>query len=202
MKKNITINLCGRLFNIDEDAYEMLSTYEQSLRNYFRSREDGEEIAEDLEARIAELLDEVKAQGTEAITIEHVTEIIHRLGKPEEMDGLTPTPSTDGEGKSNKNENPTASPFINERGAKRLFRDPYDKKLSGVLSGFAAYFGGDVLWWRIGYVGAILLCFFGSNFNLLWWLPGHRFFFNIHFWGFGLIIAYIFLYDNLILSEE
>ena len=71
MKKNITINLCGRLFNIDEDAYEMLSTYEQSLRNYFRSREDGEEIAEDLEARIAELLDEVKAQGTEAITIEH-----------------------------------------------------------------------------------------------------------------------------------
>lgn len=191
MKKNITINLCGRLFNIDEDAYEMLSTYEQSLRNYFRSREDGEEIAEDLEARIAELLDEVKAQGTEAITIEHVTEIIHRLGKPEEMDGLTPAPSTDGEGKSNKNENPTASPFINERGAKRLFRDPYDKKLSGVLSGFAAYFGGDVLWWRIGYVGAILLCFFGSNFNLLWWLPGHRFFFNIHFWGFGLIIAYI-----------
>ena len=193
MKKNITLNLCGRLFNIDEDAYEMLSTYEQSLRNYFRSREGGEEIADDIEARIAELMDELKAQGTEAITIEHVTEIIHRLGKPEEMDGLTPDPSPDGEGKSNKNENPTASHFINERGGKRLYRDPYDKKLSGVLSGFAAYFGGDVLWWRIGYVGAILLCFFGSNFNLLWWLPGHRFFFNIHFWGFGLIIAYIVL---------
>ena len=73
MKKNITINLCGRLFNIDEDAYEMLSTYEQSLRNYFRSREGGEEIADDIEARIAELMDELKAQGTEAITIEHVT---------------------------------------------------------------------------------------------------------------------------------
>ena len=24
MKKNITINLCGRLFQIDEDAYERL----------------------------------------------------------------------------------------------------------------------------------------------------------------------------------
>ena len=24
MKKNITINLCGRLFQIDEDAYELL----------------------------------------------------------------------------------------------------------------------------------------------------------------------------------
>lgn len=47
MKKDITINLCGRLFQMDEDAYEMLSTYEQSLRNYFRSREGGEEIAEE-----------------------------------------------------------------------------------------------------------------------------------------------------------
>ena len=27
MKKNITINLCGRLFQIDEDAYELLQNY-------------------------------------------------------------------------------------------------------------------------------------------------------------------------------
>lgn len=193
MKKNITINLCGRLFNIDEDAYEMLSTYEQSLRNYFRSREDGEEIAEDLEARIAELLDEVKEKGNEAINIDHVTDIINRLGKPEEMDGLTPDSSPVDEGKATGNENPTDSPFINGRGAKRLYRDPYDKKVSGVLSGFAAYFGGDVLWWRIGYVGIILLSFLGSTFNFLWWLPGHQFFFHIQFWGFALIIAYIVL---------
>ena len=86
MKKNITINLCGRLFAIDEDAYEMLATYEQSLRNYFRTREGGEEIAEDLEARIAELFDELKAQNVEAINIDHVREVIHRIGRPEEME--------------------------------------------------------------------------------------------------------------------
>ena len=193
MKKNITINLCGRLFQMDEDAYEMISTYEQSLRNYFRSRESGEEIAEDIEARIAELLDEVKAQGAEAINIDHVTDIIQRLGKPEEMDGLSPDPSPADEGKSDENENSTASSFTNGRKGKRLYRDPYDKKVSGVLSGFAAYFGGDVLWWRIGYVGIILLSFLGSTFNFLWWLPGHRFFLNIQFWGFGLIIAYVVL---------
>lgn len=196
MKKNITINLCGRLFPIDEDAYEMLSTYEQSLRNYFRSREGGEEIADDIEARIAELLDEVKAQGIEAINIDHVTDIIQRLGKPEEMDGaddLSSDPSPVGEGKSNGNENSSASPFMNGRGGKRLYRDPYDKKVSGVLSGFAAYFGGDVLWWRIGYVAIILLSFVGSTFNLLWWLPRHHLFFHIQFWGFALIIAYIVL---------
>ena len=33
MKKNITINLCGRLFQIDEDAYELLQHYFESLRH-------------------------------------------------------------------------------------------------------------------------------------------------------------------------
>ena len=193
MKKNITINLCGRLFSIDEDAYEMLSTYEQSLRNYFRSHESGEEIVEDIEARIAELLYELKEQGTEAVTIENITEIIQRIGKPEEIDNLSPDPSPVSEGKSNGNENPAASPFTNGIGAKRLYRDPYDKKLMGVLSGIAAYFGIDSLWCRLGYVAAIILSFVGSTFNFLWWLPGQHFYFNIQFWGFALIIAYIVL---------
>ena len=199
MKKNITINLCGRLFQMDEDAYEMLSTYEQSLRNYFRSREGGQEIAEDIEARIAELLDEIKAQGAVAINIDHVTGIVQRLGKPEEMDGadslspdpgLTPNPSPMGEG----NFAGEAQSFgISGKGPKRLYRDPYDKKISGVLSGLAAYFGGDVIWWRIGYVAAILISFCAPRFDFLWWWPGHHFYFNIEFWGCALIIAYVVL---------
>ena len=42
MKKNITINLCGRLFQIDEDAYEMLQQYIDSLRASFGKQEGGE----------------------------------------------------------------------------------------------------------------------------------------------------------------
>lgn len=38
MKKNITINLFGQIYNIDEDAYELLNNYEEALRQYFRSR--------------------------------------------------------------------------------------------------------------------------------------------------------------------
>ena len=205
MKKNITINLCGRLFAIDEDAYEMLSTYEQSLRNYFRTREGGEEIAEDIEARIAELFDEVKQGGTEAITIEHVREIIHRIGRPEEMESLTPEPSPNGEG-SNHNSSvedaasqthstprPTREGQGGGSSTKRLYRNPDDKKLMGVLSGFAAYFGGDVLWWRLGYAVAVLLSFAGSSYNFLWFLPGQHLYFHIYFWGISLIIAYVLL---------
>ena len=87
MKKNITINLCGRLFQIDEDAYEMLQHYTDSLRSYFGKQEGGEEIADDIEARIAELLDELKQQGNEAVTIDHVRDIISRIGKPEQLAG-------------------------------------------------------------------------------------------------------------------
>ena len=85
MKKNITINLCGRLFNIDEDAYELLRNYIDTLRNYFARQADGSEIADDLEERIAELLQELKSQGVEAINIDHVKEVVRRVGRPEEM---------------------------------------------------------------------------------------------------------------------
>lgn len=80
MKKNITINLCGRLFQIDEDAYEMLQHYIESLHSSFGRQDGGEEIVDDIESRIAELFDELRQNGTEAITIEHVKEIITRTG--------------------------------------------------------------------------------------------------------------------------
>ena len=86
MKKNITINLFGSLYAIDEDAYELLNQYQNNMRRYFSRKEGGEEIAEDIERRIAELFDELKASGVEAITIEHVRDIISRIGNPEEMD--------------------------------------------------------------------------------------------------------------------
>ena len=63
----------------------------------------------------------------------------------------------------------------------------------GVLSGFAAYFGGDVLWWRLGYVAAVLLSFAGSSYNFLWFLPHQYLYFHIYFWGIALIIAYVIL---------
>lgn len=207
MKKNITINLSGRLFAIDEDAYEMLRTYEQSLRNFFRQREGGEEIADDLETRIAELFDELKAQGIEAINIDHVREVIHRIGTPEEMEGSAlneqPAPSSAAEEASagrqqaGAGESATAGQkAATDRpglSAKRLYRNPDDKKLMGVLSGFAAYFGGDVLWWRLGFAAAVLLSFAGSWYNFLWFMPHHFLYFQIYFWGIALIIAYILL---------
>ena len=80
MKKNININLFGTLYSIDEDAYELLKKYQDNMRSYYSRREGGEEIADDVEHRVAELFAELRKQGFEAITIEQVEEIIHRIG--------------------------------------------------------------------------------------------------------------------------
>ena len=166
MKKNITINLCGRLFQIDEDAYEVLQKYIESLRSYFGRQEGGDEIADDIEARIAELFDELRQQGVEAITIDHVKDIITRIGKPEQLAG--------GGDDDNPNNNVnsghkydsfhSAAEGIREEvrsrtAGKKLYRNPKDKMLAGVLSGLAAYTNTDPAVWRLATV--LLFLFYG-----------------------------------------
>jgi phage shock protein PspC (stress-responsive transcriptional regulator) len=199
MKKNITINLCGRLFQIDEDAYELLQQYIDSLHASFGNKEDGEEIANDIEEHIAELFDELKTRGTMAITIEHVKDIITRIGRPEEL--------TDGNDSPHANENGnkggghrydsfrSAAKDIGDNirartAGKRLYRNPNDKLLAGVLSGIAAYTGTDATWWRIGY--ALLLL--GSNLFIfpvfkLFHFGGFFFHFNLAFVLFYIVLA-------------
>ena len=162
MKKNITINLCGRLFQIDEDAYELLQQYIESLRQSFGHEEGGEEIVNDIETRIAELFSELNQQGIEAITIEHVKDIITRIGKPEELTGEEEKQENGGHKYDSFRS--AAQGFrdnVRARTAgKRLYRNPNDKMVAGVLSGIASYTGSDVTWWRIGYALLIL----ASNF--------------------------------------
>ena len=200
MKKNITINLCGRLFQIDEDAYELLQQYIESLRQSFGHEEGCEEIVNDIEARIAELFEELNQQGIEAITIEHVKDIITRIGKPEELTGEEE--KNDGENSGHKYDSfHTAAQGIKDNfrartAGKRLYRNPNDKMLAGVLSGIATYTGSDVTWWRIGFVLLLL----ASNFFLAPIL--HLFHFGFYFHvNLAFVILYIVLAIVLPVAE-
>ena len=155
MKKNITINLCGRLFQIDEDAYELLQQYINSLRSSFGKQEGGDEIVDDIETRIAELFDELRQQGIEAITIEHVKEIITRIGKPEELTGEEGKEGEqqDANGTNWEEKARSAGQKIYEdvrtrTAGKKLYRNPKDKMLAGVMSGIAVYTNTDPVIWR------------------------------------------------------
>ena len=178
MKKNISINLFGTLYNIDEDAYELLDRYMESVKRYF-NREGGEDITDDIEHRIAELLWERREAGLEAIDVQTVRDIISKLGNPSDMDDGSAShdshtgnenpeggaPFTDNrqqgyqrqESSSHQGEQKFSS-WMDEQGSRlrghfrgrRLYRDPDDKVLGGICSGFAQYMGGsDPLPWRL-----------------------------------------------------
>lgn len=173
MKKNITINMLGRLYAIDEDAYGLLQQYIDTLRSYFAHKPDGKEIADDIEARIAELFDDLKAQGVEAINIQHVQDIITRIGDPKEMDeDESKEEETAEQDEEQSEETSTVNRLKDEvvayfdrlrKSGKRLYRDPSDKKITGLLAGCARYFGGDPLWWRLA---CVLLVFITFNTSL------------------------------------
>lgn len=173
MKKNITINMLGRLYAIDEDAYGLLQQYIDTLRSYFAHKPDGKEIADDIEARIAELFDDLKAQGVEAINIQHVQDIITRIGDPKEMDEDEPKDEETVEQDAEQSEETSTVNRLKEevvayferlrKSGKRLYRDPSDKKITGLLAGCARYFGGDPLWWRLA---CVLLVFITFNTSL------------------------------------
>ena len=146
MKKTINIHLCNRIFTIDEDACQLLESYITNMRTYFSKREDGMEIADDIEQRVSELLEEFTAAGTTSITLPQVQEVIARIGNPEEMEGDEALEQT--EAQEENHEAPAA-----ETDARTLRRNLSDKMLAGVISGLARYLGfSDATPWRILFI--------------------------------------------------
>ena len=86
MKKTLTVNLGGTVFNIDDDAYRLLDNYLSNLKIHFRKEAGADEIVDDIERRISELFAEKLSAGSQVITIADVEEVIARMGKPEELE--------------------------------------------------------------------------------------------------------------------
>lgn len=150
MKKNITINFFGTLYAIDEDAYELLNRYLSDIKKYFSRKEGGEEIADDIEHRVGELMLELKNDGREPIDIALVKDIIGRIGNPEDWDEAT--------GEGGEEDASTSAGhrgrewFSEEVSKKRLYCNPDDKLLCGVLSGISCYWGIEPVWIRLAVV--------------------------------------------------
>lgn len=157
MNRVVHINLGGYAFTMDDDAYDHLSAYLQTLHRHFRGTEGADEIIADIEARLAELFRE--SLGTRSIVIMHdVQEAIAVMGTPEDFGA-----------EANEGTAATASePLI--RTGKRLFRDTENKVLAGVCSGIAAYFGiTDPVWVRLLFAIVILSGGFGFPLYFIFW---------------------------------
>ncbi|RLD61769.1 MAG: hypothetical protein DRJ05_01845, partial [Bacteroidetes bacterium] len=149
MKKTFTVNVNGIVFHIDEDAYNVLNDYLSSIKKHFSKTEGRDEIISDIEARIAEMLQENINGKNQVITIEHIEKVIEVIGLPSEFEG------EDAYEDNNKSK------------SKRLYRDPDNTMIAGVCSGLGNYFQADPVWFRLIFVLAVV---FGVGTGLIVYL--------------------------------
>jgi phage shock protein PspC (stress-responsive transcriptional regulator) len=139
MKKIININLAGRVIPIEDSAYESLQRYIESLRRYFAGEEGRDEIINDIENRIAELMNDTIKKGSVAVTDADIEQIIHSMGRVEDFQEADAADAQSSTADSQPNTGRTASPKYTGR----LYRDSQDKFLGGVCAGIANYMSWD-----------------------------------------------------------
>ncbi len=156
MDKTKRINLGGILFNIDEEAYNLLRKYLQDVDNRLRNTQGGAETIEDIELRIAEIF---QSQGGSAgvITRDNIEAMISIIGKPEDFD------ISDEEAHYRR---------VNYRSSnkKRLYRNPDDRIIGGVCSGMGEYLNIDSVWMRVIFVIFAFFAGVGFFIYLALWL--------------------------------
>jgi phage shock protein PspC (stress-responsive transcriptional regulator) len=145
MNETFSVNLSGRSFFIDTDAYQRLNSYLNKLKSWFKGKESGDEIISDIEGRIAELFSQKVKPETDVITIKMVEDAIATMGQPEDFEDGETTGSTNN--KSYSNDQPNQSTYR----PKKLYRDVDDRMLGGVCAGIAAYFNMETSLVRILY---------------------------------------------------
>ncbi|MBA9075794.1 GIN domain-containing protein [Rufibacter quisquiliarum] len=160
MKKNISVNLQGMIFHVEEDGYEMLRQYLAAIKAYFSSYEGHEEIVADIESRIAEIFFSRLNPGKQVITREDVQALIAQMGTVTDFEMDEPLEEEPA---------PAASAAYNHTtstGQKRLYRDVNRKVLAGVASGIANYLQVDPLWVRLAFILLVLGVPFTGGFTL------------------------------------
>lgn len=166
MKKTLKINISGIVFQIDEDAYELLKKYLDAVSRKFGSSPEGKEILGDIEQRIAELLLARTGVQKEVVTIDDVNEVMHTMGNPEDF--AEEAPAGEATGEKSRDE---AEDYSHERRRnRRLYRDTDNSVLGGICSGLGAYFNTDPVIFRILFVVFVFAWGITAVAYLLMWI--------------------------------
>lgn len=166
MKKVININLGGLPYIIDEDAYEFLNRYLDSIRKHFSRLEGCDEILYDIELRMSELFQE-NLKVKQIISTADLNAVIEVLGKPEEFgaEAMEEDYETSFSEKA-KSSTSYSDTFHFSRTGKKLFRDLDQKVVGGVCSGLSNYLGiQDPVWIRLC-VGLLAFSVIGIGFYI------------------------------------
>jgi phage shock protein PspC (stress-responsive transcriptional regulator) len=174
MKKNISINISGIIFHIEEDGYEVLKKYLDSINKYFSSFEDSSEILSDIESRIAEIFLSKLNEGKQIITFEDVNSLVATMGSVSDFKAAEEQEFAEAENSSQQSgqqaEQKTYQPPID----KKLHRDQARKIVGGVCAGLANYFNIDAVWVRLFFAILTFAWGFGVLVYVIMWIaiPG------------------------------
>ncbi len=155
MKKTIPITIAGQLFHIEEDAYQALQAYLDSIKAHFDGLPERDEVIADIESRIAERFLENSKAENKIVTIDQVNSLIASMGNVEDFDDEAP--------KQKQQTNATPQ-------KKRLYRNPNDAIIAGVCSGIAAYFNIDPLIVRVLWGASLFLGGGGLIAYIIFWI--------------------------------
>ncbi|MBO3270546.1 GIN domain-containing protein [Hymenobacter defluvii] len=186
MKKNISINLQGIIFHIEEDGYEVLGRYLAEVKAHFSGYRGHEEIVADIESRIAELFVSRLSPSKQIISLEDVEQMVAKMGRVRDFQaadeaeedeeilasavasgtaegfytGTTGSSTNSASGRAYTGSTKNAADPGNATAAtdepRRLSRDMANRKVAGVAAGLGRYFTVNPLWFRLAFVGVLL----------------------------------------------
>ncbi|MDO7851282.1 PspC domain-containing protein [Hymenobacter convexus] len=178
MKKNISINLQGIIFHIEEDGFDVLSRYLAEVKAHFANYRGHEDIVADIEGRIAELFAARLSPMQQVISLDDVNAMTAKMGRVSDFapdadeddeevgsaytaGAATSANASAGFGRAASATVPPVAPGTGTADTgepKRLYRDMANRKIAGVAAGIAQYFAVNPLWIRLAFVfGTIFL---------------------------------------------
>lgn len=150
MNKTVSINLSGQVFQIDEDAYAKLKGYLDALHARFIGTEGADEILADIEARLAEMFLESLSSRKKVVSMGDVDHVIEVMGQPEDFGDIEEEEAPTANAKTTQANTGNKNTWTGNKIHRKLYRDPDNKVIGGVLSGLSAYFGiHDPVWLRL-----------------------------------------------------
>lgn len=162
MKKNISINISGVIFHIEEDGYELLKNYLESISRYFSTYEDSKEITDDIEGRIAEIFLAKLSNFKQVITKEDVEAVMVTMGSVEDFVAAEEILEEEPYYQRPYQEGKVYEDKAYTEGNRKLYRDTRRKLIGGVAAGIARYFKTDPLWIRLIIVALFFADIFAS----------------------------------------
>ena len=161
MKKTLNINIGSRVFNIDEDAYDLLSRYLESIKKYFQKINIEDDVFQDIENRISEKFNSI-LKNKESLNIDDINNIIKEMGTLDDFKEAYNDFDTNDFSNQNNESKTTGK-------RKKIYRNTSDKVIAGVASGLANYFSVDPIIFRLIFIVS-LFTGFGLIAYIIFWI--------------------------------